>query len=185
MANINFVSLRQKKLSKLSQKDLRVFKIAGLVTGIFLTILALLSAYKIYLNLQLKKTEQAQQQILSQIKNQEDLERSFIVFVNKLNILSEIFQKRKNKQESIAYFSQIFGSEVTIDQIAYDDSSQIISFRVIAADVFTLDKVFELLENAVEEERFSSLSRSNLDRSGRGTYQLQITITLGDAEGTS
>ncbi len=180
MANINFVSQRLKKLTRLEKKDKEIFKISAVVTSILLLILAAVSAYGIYLNSQLKKVESSQKSFLNRIKQQEDKEKSFVLFVGKLRVLSEVFQDRKDKQDAINYFSQIFGSDVTIEKIAYDAESELLSFRLIAADIFTLESVFELLSSNQSTQRFSSLSRNNLQRTSTGVYQMQITVAIED-----
>ena len=94
--------------------------------------------------------------------------------------LSGVFQKRKDKQEAISYFSQIFGPDVIIEKIAYDADSQLLSFRLMAADIFTLEKVFELLSTQQSTQKFSSLTKSSLKRTNSGIYQMQITVVMGE-----
>jgi len=182
MANINFVQQRLKKLTKLEKKDKETFKIASTITLVLLLILAAILGYKLYLTSQLNQVKSSQDIFLSRIKKQEEKEKTFVLFVNKLRVLSSIFQKRKDKQEAINYFSQIFGPDVTIEKIVYDADSQLLTFRLMAADIFTLDKVFELLSTKQSTERFTSLAKSNLQRIASGVYQMQITVVVGKEE---
>jgi hypothetical protein len=178
MADINFVRQRLKKLSKIEKKDKGVFQTAAIVTSVLLLVLAFLLGYKLYLTSQLNEIESSQNNFLSRIKKQEEREKSFVLFVNKLRVLSSIFQKRKDKQQAINYFSQIFGPDVTIEKIVYDADSQLLTFRLIAADIFTLEKVFELLSTEQSIKRFSSLAKSNLQRTSSGVYQMQVTVVM-------
>ena len=68
---------------------------------------------------------------------------------------------------------------MVIDRIAYDASSQFLAFGVMAADVFTLENVFETLASEQSVQKFSSLTKSNLQRNSKGIYQMQITVVLG------
>jgi len=178
MADINFVRQRLKKLTKLEKKDKETFKTAAIVTSVLLLVLAFLLGYKLYLVSQFNGIKSSQNNFLSRIKKQEEREKSFVLFVNKLRVLSSIFQKRKNKQEAIVYFSQVFGSDVTIERIVYDADSQLLTFRLMAADIFTLEKVFELLSTEQSIKKFSSLTKSNLQRTSSGIYQMQITVVM-------
>lgn len=182
MADINFVRQRLKKLTKLEKKDKEYFKIAAIITSVLLLILAGISSYKIYLTSQLKGIENEQKGFLSRIEQQEEKEKSFVLFVNKLRVLSDVFQKRKDKQDAIGYFSQIFGSDVTIEKIAYDADSELLTFRLMSADIFTLEKVFELLSTEQSTQKFASLTKSNLKRTSNGIYQMQITVVIGEEE---
>ena len=180
MADINFVRQRLKKLTKLEKKDKETFKLIAISTSVLLLILAVILGYKLYLTSQLKEVESSRENFLSRIKKQEEREKSFVLFVNKLRVLSGVFQKRKDKQEAISYFSQIFGPDVIIEKIAYDAESQLLSFRLMAADIFTLEKVFELLSTQQSTQKFSSLTKSSLKRTNSGIYQMQITVVIGE-----
>ena len=182
MADINFVSQRVRKLTNLEQQDQQVFKIVAIITSVILLIFTGISSYKLYLNSRLKKIENSQTTLLNQIKQEEDTEKSFVLFVNKLRVLSEIFQERKDKQDAINYFSQIFGPDVTIGRIAYDAESELISFRLMSADVFTLENVFTLLASDQSTQKFSSLNKTNLQRTTSGVYAMQVTVMLDQSE---
>lgn len=182
MADINFVRQRLKKLTKLEKKDKETFKLAAIITSILLLVLAGILGYKLYLTSQLTAIENSQKDFLNRIEQQEEREKSFVLFVNKLRVLSGVFQKRKDKQEAIGYFSQIFGSDVTIEKIAYDADSQLLTFRLLSADIFTLEKVFELLSTEQSTQKFSSLTKSNLKRTNNGIYQMQITVVISEEE---
>ncbi len=179
MADINFVRQRLKKLSKIEKKDKSVFQTTTTVVSVLLLILAVVLGYKLYLTSQLKGIKSSQDNFLSRIKKQEAREKSFVLFVNKLRVLSSIFQKRKDKQQAIDYFTQIFGPDVTIERIVYDVDTQLLTFRLLAADIFTLEKVFDLLSAEQSTTRFSSLAKSNLQRTAAGIYQMQVTVVMG------
>ncbi|MBT4358967.1 MAG: hypothetical protein HOD22_03375 [Candidatus Pacebacteria bacterium] len=182
MADINFVRQRIKKLTKIEERDQEVFRISAIITSALLLMLAVVLGYKIYLTSQLNEIKSNQNNYLSRIKKQEEREKTFVLFVNKLRVLSNIFQKRKDKQEAISYFSQIFGDDVTIERIVYDANSQLLTFRLMSADIFSLENVFELLSNQQSIEKFSSLSKSNLQRTTSGVYQMQVTVVMGKKE---
>ena len=182
MADINFVRQRLRKLTKLEKKDKETFKIVAIITSILLLVLAVILGYKLYLTSQLKEIESSQNNFLNRIKKQEEREKTFVLFVNKLRVLSSVFQKRKNKQEAIDYFSQVFGPDVVIERIVYDADSQLLTFRLLAADIFTLESVFELLATQQALEKFSSLAKSNLQRTSAGIYQMQITAMISEVE---
>ncbi|MBU2543019.1 hypothetical protein KJ707_00415 [Patescibacteria group bacterium] len=179
MMDINFVRNRIKTLTKLAQGDKKIFNIAGVTTAVFLVILVGIFGLRFYLISQLSKIENSKQSLLARIKSQENTEKSFVIFVDKLRVLSGVFAERKDKQDAISYFSQVFGSDVVIDRIAYDASSQFLAFGVMAADVFTLENVFETLASEQSVQKFSSLTKSNLQRNSKGIYQMQITVVLG------
>lgn len=180
MKEINFVRQRIKNLTKLEQNDKKIFKISAIVTSVLLLILAGTFGLKLFFVSQLSEIESSKKSILGRIKSQESTERSFVLFISKLRVLSGIFTQRKDKQDAIAYFSQVFGSDVVIDKMAYDADSQLLAFGVLAEDVFSLESVFNTLSSEQSSQRFSSLTKSNLQRNNKGIYQMQITVVLDE-----
>ncbi|MBU0579121.1 hypothetical protein KKE34_04965 [Patescibacteria group bacterium] len=179
MKEINFVRGRIKALTKLGQNDKKFFNIAAITTSVFLLILAGVLGFKFYFVSQLGDIQSSRENLLERIKSKEATEKSFVLFVSKLRVLSEIFSQRKDKQDVIGYFSQVFGPDVVIDRIAYDADSQLLAFGLLSKDIFTLETVFDILDSEQSKQRFSSLAKSNLQRNSGGTYRMQITIVLG------
>ncbi len=182
MAQINFVRQRVKKLSEQEAKDQRIFKLVSIVTGFFLLALLGVIGGRFYFLGQIKEVEAAQTNLRQQVKSYEEREQAFVIFVNKLKTLSQIFIKRQDKQDAISYFTQVFGSEVVIDQMAYDASEQLLTFGVRAADIFALDEVFQILSETAESDRFAEVNRSNLQRTAEGFYRIQVTVVLAEEE---
>ncbi len=182
MAQINFVRQRVKKLSQLELKDQKIFKIVSIITGIFLIILMGVIGGRLYLLKQIKEAEVTQNSLRQQIKSYEERERAFVIFVNKLKTLSQLFTKRQDKQDAINYFTEVFGPEVVIDQMVYDANEQLLIFGVRAADIFALEESFKILDEAATTDRFAKISRSNLQRTSEAFYRIQVTVVLGEIE---
>lgn len=180
MAQINFVRQRVKKLSKLAIQDKKIFKLTAIITAIFLLILLGVIGVRFYFLKQLKQVGADQDAMLEEVKSYENRERSFVLFVNKLEVLSKIFLKRQDKQDAIEYFTQVFGPDVVLERIAYDAQAQLLAFGLRAADVFTLERVFQVLSETVEGKGFTEVNKSNLQRTDQGSYQMQITVVLGE-----
>lgn len=182
MAQINFVRHRIKKLSELELKDQKIFKLVTAITGFFLVALLAVIGVRFYLLNEFKKIEADQASLRQQVKVYEEREQEFVLFVNKLKTLSQIFTKRQDKQDAISYFTGIFGPEVIIDQMAYDSTEQILAFGLNSAHIFALENVFKILNQTVEAKKFAEISRSNLSRSSEGLYRLQVTVLLTEGQ---
>jgi hypothetical protein len=182
MSQINFVKDRIKSLSKLEEQDKRFFKISLYIALFLIGSLAIVLGVKLYLSSEFKNVESSRTIILQRIESQEESEKTFVLFASKLQILSDIFVKREDKQEAISYFSQVFGPDVTIGKIAYDASSQLLAFELVAADVFSLERVFDVLDNEQTQSKFADLEKGSLQRNARGHYQTQITVLMNQEE---
>lgn len=183
MSEINFVRQRVRQLTQAEARDKKIFRILAIVAGVLFLFFGGVFGYKLYLNSELEKVQTAQESYLQLISTQEEQEKSFVVFVHKIRTLAQIFETRQSKQAAIEYFSQVFGDEVTIARMAYDASSGLLAFSLQAKDVFTLNEVFSVIDSEQTLQSFSSLSKSGLQRSDTGTYQLQVSVLLGDQGG--
>lgn len=90
------------------------------------------------------------------------------------------FVKRQDKQDAIKYFTKVFGPDVVVEKIAYDASSQLLAFGLRAADVFILERVFQVLAETADSKKFTQVSKSDLQRGGQASYRMQITVVLAE-----
>lgn len=180
MSQINFVRHRLKKLGRVAEQDFRVFKLSMIGAGVVFVVFLVILGLRIYQVSRLKKIEDTQANHVRQIKSLEEEERAYVFLINKLKALSQIFEERQNKQEAIAYFSQVFGPEVIIDQIVYEARASLLAFGVRTTNIFTLEQVFSTLESNQTEEKFAELHKSELRRNANGTYQMKVTVVMDE-----
>lgn len=180
MSQINFVRQRVKKLSQLGRRDKKIFKIVTILSSFFLLLLISILGFRFYFLKQLQQVEAQQNNLKQQVKAYEEREKSFVLFVNKLETLSQLFLKRQDKQDAIAYFTQVFGPAVVIDQMAYDAEDQLLAFNLRSADVFALEEAFAVLAQTKTQDQFVQVSQSNLKRNEQGIYRLQVTVLLAE-----
>jgi len=179
MTGINFLSQRRKKLTTTQKRDRQIFKIGmGILGGVIVFLLSVLGL-RYWFGLRLDTVREVQAQARSQILGQEEVERSYIISVNKVIILAELFKDRQNKQQAIEYFSSVFGDEVLVKQIAFEGDDQLLTFRLQAEDVFILEQVFDQLQSTEVKTRFAQVTPSDLRRSAEGDYEMTVAVTLG------
>ncbi len=182
MLLINFVRDRRKKLKALSEGDKKYFKLTAIVSGVLIFITLAAFGGRIYFSTQLKKLDSEIKRYEQQVLAYEAREEAFVVFANKLDTLVQIFQSRKNKQQAIDYFSQIFGPDVLVERISYQADDETVDFVVRSPSVFAMDEVIDILDSAETKQKFPTSQRSSLQRRDDGTYSVQIEVGLGDLE---
>lgn len=177
---INFVRDRQRKLSKLEVQDRKYLRMASIGLGAVVVLCVLVIIARFYFIYSYKQVVDEQTRLRDEIVAREEIERSFTVFSHKLKILTDLFGKRKEKQETLAYFSNLFGPDVIIRQLSYDASDEILSFSLQSKNIFVLENVFTVMNSAEMEQRYPDLRKEALSRSGDGTYAMNILIALGE-----
>jgi hypothetical protein len=176
MREVNFLSERRKKLSKVELQDQKALRIVGIVLGVTFSVFLLLVIVSVYFSFQLGGVKAAQKVARSQITENQQIEESFVVFVHKLTALSLLSQARQQKNDAIEYFNTVFGPEVFIVEIEYDQTNQLIIFKLEAKEVFSLKKVLDLINSQEVKEKFALVSPSSLQRKEDGQYQITISV---------
>lgn len=182
LTSINFVRERRKRLTESGLRDFDFFKISAIVTGAVLVVFLISLGIRLFFISKLQQVKEEQQRYQRLVVSQDEIEKSYIIFANKLRALTEIFKLRRNKQAALSYFSYVFGPKVVIERIAFDANSDILAFGLKATDVFELEKVMDILAAEETKRQFDSLTTNRLARTAGGEYQMQVTLVLKSGE---
>ena len=178
MSEINFLNQRHLLHQKVNQRDLLIFRVG---VGMFiLSVLITLGGIglNLYLTQEVNQTAAKQAEVRQAITSDQKLETEFLIFSNKLKLTADIFTKRSNKQEALAFLSNLFGSEVFIGGISYNKDSELLAVSLVSENVFNLEKLFDLLSTQEVKNNFASISKSGLRRADDGTYTSDVTLGL-------
>lgn len=182
---INFVSAARRELTKAQQQDRVYFRYALIVLGVIFAIFLLTLAGRLFFLYRLDRLENRQEQTRAAILSHEDLEAEYTVFVHKLKALGQLFGKRKEKQEALIFFNEIFGPGIEVSGIDYTSSnSDELVFSIVAPSVFKIEEVFATLNREDVISRFASITKNNLRRGSDGAYAVHLTVTFKDESPT-
>lgn len=176
--SINFVREQRRRLGRQQQLDLKVFRSVSLAGGVAVALLVVSVAVRILMGLQVQAAINQQNQQLAIITAQAENERSYVTFATKLTTLSELFTNRRNKQEAIAFFSTLFDNTVLINAISYRADDNQLIFGMQTQNVFSLDRVINILSSQDVKNRFAAISYEELNRGENGEYQLKVIVSL-------
>lgn len=177
--SINFVQARQKQLSQATIKDKRLRSIAAVVFAISLGLFIISLIVRFLVQQTLSTVQARQEQVKNAISSQESVERDYTLFIYKLQSLTKLFEERKDKQEAISYFADIFGDDVTIKGVDYSAEEQQLMLTLQAKDVFTLESVYSIFTNPNFNEQYTNVKKSGLRRDSDGSYIMDVTVNLG------
>lgn len=175
---INFLRHRRKELTKQQLQDTKWLRISSIVAGGVLVLSLVVVGGQLLLNYQRQQVLNRQESLKKQIMTHEDVERSYVIFANKVKILTELFKQRSDKRTAINYFSSLFGPNVLISDISFEGDEGILQFGLKAKDIFTLQEVFTKLSTDEVKAQYASINKSDLSRDQDGGYRMSVTITL-------
>jgi len=167
----------------LVEKDTQILKQAGIGFGVIIVLMVALLIGNWTMSRQLTNLLAKQESTRQTIQSQADLELKYLVFVEKLNILHQLFADRQGKQEALAFFRSLFvGGEVKIAGLKYDDTDQQLTFSIRSDSIFSLDQVFDVLKSDQVKQKYPSIDKKGLSRSNDGSYSLQAIVQMGQKE---
>jgi hypothetical protein len=175
---INFLSERRRTITKQEKLDKRLVKMAAIFLSMVLVVVTVVLGTTLYIQSRLRQVQAQQQTIRGQITDGRATEEAFVIFVRKLTSLAQLDQARQDKRDTIAYFSTIFGQNVFVQSIEFDQKNKLLIFRIQSDDVFALKNVLNVVNSADVAQKFQSVNPSDLARMSDGTYQLSIAVAI-------
>lgn len=177
---INFVRERQRNLTRLEEQDRQIFRWLLVGVGVLMGLVFIAVGVRLFFLYRMQVVTDQQANLKQAIVAQEEVERSFTVFAHKLKTLTELFGRRKEKQETLAYFSTLFDENVVIRQLSYTAETEELSFILESKNIFVLEGVFETMNSQEIKDRFPTIRKESLRRGPDGSYGMYISILLGD-----
>ncbi len=177
---INFLAERRKSLTKTEREDQRIIRLVSILFGTVFGLFLIVFGVRFYFDRQLFQVKQAQKTARGQILNNETTERSFVIFVYKLNALVSLTENKQEKNQALTFFSNLFGPDVFITQMSFLEKEKILSLKIQSDSVFSLRQVLDLLSSPEVKKEFVSVSPSDLLRTARGDYEMVITAVVKD-----
>lgn len=177
---VNFVRKRQKELSKVEVQDSKYLKQAMYVIGAVVVVFIIALGARIGLSMLVSNTNAQINTTKRSIANKQEVEGQYIIFMRRVDILVDLFSQRKEKQEAIAYFSNLFEKDlgIRISQLTYTQDTHTLDFTLRAPNVFIIQEVFDTLRSGGVRQRYPSFAIQRLSRGNDGSYGLIINLPL-------
>lgn len=179
---INFVSERRKRFSKTQKQDLLILRYTSGVVAVVFLVAMILTGASFYFRGQLETLEKQVASVKRELIQNEQVERSFVILIAKLKTIGTILDQRQDKQQALDYFTQLFGPNVLVKQIQYDDKARILSLRLESPDIFVLENIFEILDSPEVKKEYATVNKGELRRSDIGKYEVSLAIQVGELE---
>ncbi len=178
MININFFSNRVSKKIKQKKRDAKIFRISTYVLIGIIAIMVGTFAFKFYNSLQINNTNTKIKEYKESILGQESVEINYLIFVNKIKVISEIYQKRSNKQEAMNYFAETFVGVADIVGMSYQEDQGGLILQLSSDNIFKLQAANEILDSPTLREQYQNIEKSALTRTDQGSYKLTLKLEL-------
>lgn len=178
MININFLANRVNQKDKQKERDAKIFRISTYVLIAIAVLMVGTFSFKLYNNLKISSAEKKIKEYKESILAQETTEINYLIFVNKIKVISEIYQKRSNKQEAMSDFSNTFNGKADIIGMSYQEDQGGLILQLSSDNVFKFQKVNEILDAPELRQRYAKVEKNILNRTDLGSYKLTLKLEL-------
>jgi hypothetical protein len=178
MININFLANRVNQKGKQKEQDIKIFRISTYALISLAVVMVGVFSFKLFNNLHIANTEKEIKEYKGTILAQENTEISYLIFVNKIKAVSEIYQKRSNKQAAMNYFSDAFVDKAEITGMNYQEEQGGLILQISSDNVFKLQEVNEILDSATLRQQYQNIEKTSLARAENGNYKLTLKLEL-------
>lgn len=178
MININFLANRIKLQSKQKVQDHRMFLISSVTAGVLALLMVILFAFKLYNNLQLQNTNRKITDYKASILAQEQTEIAYLIFVNKIKVITEIYQKRSDKQAAMNYFADSLRGQADIIGMTYQEAEGGLMLQLSSRHIFAFDTVQQILDSTDMRNNYQNIKKSTLTREDTGAYRMTLQLQL-------
>jgi hypothetical protein len=175
---INFLSSKHHKATEQQRQDRKLFRFAVIGFVVVIVVILVAVGLSFWLQFELGKSQAKGKDLERQILANEAIERSAVVLAKKVSVLKTLIDERQDKQQAIAFFSSLFGSNVVLKDITYQSTESILSLRIQAFSIFDLEQVFLKLGEEETVARYGKVATSDLRRDETGAYSLNLTVSL-------
>lgn len=182
MIEINFLSGQTRQKQKQKEQDQKLFKIAGIVLGVVVFILIAVMGLQLFINFKIKNKTKEIADLKKTIVDQEEVELSYLIYVNKLKAVREIYAARSDKQAAMNYFTELMTDIATITGMTYDEESGGLMLTLDHQNVFFLEKSMDILDTPSVKETYKNVEKKYLSRENQGNYSLSLIIQLKTVE---
>ncbi len=178
MININFLANRVKQKSKQKEQDVRIFRLSSYVLGVACLLMIGVFGFKLFNNLRINTTENKIKEYRASILAQENVELNYLIFVNKIRAISEIYQKRSDKQAAMNYFSETFAEKAEIVGMSYQEEQGGLVLQLSSENIFKFREVNQILDSEKLRGQYHDIEKNTLSRADNGSYKLTLKLEL-------
>ncbi len=182
MTEINFLSSRTRHKQKQREQDKRLFKIASLVLAVVVFVFVLIMGLKLVVNLKIQNKTKEIANLKKTITEQAPVELSYLIFVNKLRAVGEIYAARSDKQTAMNYFADLMSNVATITGMNYDEESGGLNLQLDHQNIFSVEDSMNILNSPLVTDVYRNVEKSSLSRQDQGNYLLRLAIQLKTVE---
>ena len=177
-SSINFLRQRQRELTTAVVSDRKYVRWMSYILGIVVTVAAVIFGFDFFLQRSIDRVEAENTQVSAELQQHAEIESLYLQLAEKVGEIDKILTGRIEKRLVLQFFTSLFlTDELSLNEIAFE-SSDVLQFTLVSTNVFTLEKALDELESPEVQNRFVSLSTTDLVRTDDGKYSMKVSVGI-------
>jgi len=179
---INFMRRKRRKLARLQSIDQKLLYASGVIFAFAVILTVVAGGYWEWSRRQLSSIE-------DQIALQERVvrgaaieEAQYILYTTRLTTIQEILEMRNPKKAALDFLAELLVPSIAFDAVNYDTGDRLLTFRVEAQDVFSVEIFLDKLREPGMRDKIEEIQISSIQRDEAGRYIMNVSIVLVGTE---
>lgn len=175
--SVNFLRTQRKTSDAQITKDRLITRWTMIGMSVFIVVVIGVVIAKLAVSSQRAEVSKQVDQLKGRIATFQSLEREYVVFAKKVQLMFSLDKQREAKREAVKFFYNLIPQEDVIQQVQLDSKQFKILFQVESLDVFRMLTLLRIFRDKVTKDVIFDMAITNVTRKPDGSYL--ITGSLG------
>jgi uncharacterized membrane-anchored protein YhcB (DUF1043 family) len=176
LGKVSLSSLERKTADAKVTKDRLITKWTMIGMGVFIAVVIGVVIAKLVVSSQRSTVSKEVDQAKARIAIFQSIERDYVVFAKKVQLMFALDKQREAKREAVKFFYNLIPQEDIIQQVQLDAKQSKILFQVESPDVFRMLTLLRIFREKVTKDVIFDMAIAGITRKPDGTYMVSGSL---------
>ncbi len=168
--SVNFLRTQRKTTDARVTKDRLITRWTMIGMGVFLAVVIGVVVAKLFVSAQRSSISKEIDQAKARIATFQTIERDYVVFAKKVQLMFALDKQREAKREAVKFFYNLIPQEDVIQQVQLDSKQFKILFQIESPDVFRMLTLLRIFREKITKDVIFDVAITNVIRKPDGSY---------------
>lgn len=168
--SVNFLRTQRKTSDVQVTKDRAITRWTMIGMGVFIAVVLGVVIAKLVVSSQRTTLSKEVSQAKARIATFQTIERDYVVFAKKVQLMFALDKQREAKREAVKFFYTLVPQEDVIQQVQLDAKQSKILFQIESPDVFRMLTLLRIFREKVTKDVIFDMAITSITRKPDGVY---------------
>lgn len=170
--SVNFLRSQRRTVDAKVTKDRFITKWTMIGMSVFIVVVIGVVITKLVVSSQRSAVSKEVDQAKARIATFQTIERDYVVFAKKVQLMFALDKQREAKREAVKFFYNLIPQEDIIQQVQLDAKQSKILFQVESPDVFRMLTLLRIFREKITKDVIFDMVVAGITRKPDGTYMV-------------